>query len=67
MTEKRKKAMHINLTGDQIDDYELCRTYTGITNDNDLIRFLLRQTARQAKALPMFAMPTQEENDGDVR
>jgi hypothetical protein len=58
--EKRKKTMHINLTGDQVDDYELCRTYTGIMNDNDLVRFLFRQAARQAATLPMFAPPEQE-------
>jgi len=40
-----KKTMHINLNGDQIEDYEIVRAYTGITNDNDLIRHLLREKA----------------------
>ena len=40
-----KKTMHINLHGAQVQDYELVKAYTGITNDNDLIRHLLREKA----------------------
>ena len=63
MTDTRKKAMHINLHGAQVDDYDLCRTYTGITNDNDLIRHLLREKANSIRSLPLFAsrQPTQAE------
>ena len=61
MEEQRKKAMHINLYGEQVDDYEACCRYTGITNDNDLVRFLFRQMARQIAELPMFALPEREE------
>jgi hypothetical protein len=41
--------MHINLTGNQIEDYKVVRNYLGITNDNDLVRFLLRQKAHQIR------------------
>lgn len=50
----KKKTMHINLHNGQVDDYELCRTYTGITNDNDLIRHLLREKAMNIQSLPLF-------------
>jgi len=42
MTDKRK-AIHLNLHGAQIEDYRFARQVTGITNDNDLLRHLLRQ------------------------
>jgi hypothetical protein len=49
MGRDRRKAMHINLTGSQIDDYELVKEHTGITNDNDLMRYLLRQKAHEIR------------------
>lgn len=45
----KPKAMHINLTGSQIEDYKVVRRYTGITNDNDLVRYLLRQAAHKIR------------------
>lgn len=44
------KTMHINLYDDQVDDYQVVRDATGITNDNDLIRHLLREKARSIRA-----------------
>jgi len=38
-----RKAIHLNLHGTQIEDYRFARQTTGITNDNDLLRHLLRQ------------------------
>jgi hypothetical protein len=36
--------MHINLwTPEQVEDYQYARDITGITNDNDLVRFLFRR------------------------
>jgi len=49
MTDNRK-TMHINLYDDQIDDYQVVREATGITNDNDLVRHLLREKARALRA-----------------
>lgn len=46
---KDTKAMHINLTGNQIDDYEVVKQHLGITNDNDLVRFLFRQKAHEIR------------------
>jgi hypothetical protein len=43
MVEERRKQIHIILSGEQVDDYDLVRRFTGITNDNDLVRHLLRQ------------------------
>ena len=61
MTEKtRKKTMHINLHGDQVDDYEICRAYTGITNDNDLIRHLLREKAIALRGLQLGGLKLQQ-------
>jgi len=51
MTEERRRQLHINLFGEQVDDYELVRQWTGITNDNDLVRHLLRQKARELRAV----------------
>jgi len=45
------KAMHINLHGDQITDYQYAREMTGITNDNDLVRFLFRRFKLQGERL----------------
>jgi len=45
----KKKVMHINLHGTQVDDYELMRFETGITNDNDLVRHLFRKAANEAR------------------
>ena len=45
MTEDKRKQFHIVLSGEQVEDYELVRRFTGITNDNDLVRHLLRQKA----------------------
>ena len=45
-----RKTMHINLYDDQVDDYQLVREQTGITNDNDLVRFLFRQAANGIRA-----------------
>jgi len=42
--ERERKQIHVNLWGnEQIADYEFARQITGITNDNDLLRHLLRQ------------------------
>lgn len=49
--DERIKAMHINLRGDQVTDYEVVREYLGITNDNDLVRYLFRQKAHEVRAL----------------
>ena len=38
-----RKQIHLNLMGDQLIDYEFARRVTGIMNDNDLLRHLLRQ------------------------
>jgi len=43
------KAMHINLHGEQITDYQFARDTTGITNDNDLVRFLFRRFRLQGE------------------
>ena len=44
MMERERKQIHVNLWGnEQIADYEFARQMTGITNDNDLLRHLLRQ------------------------
>jgi len=40
---KTHKAIHLNLHGEQLRDYQFARQETGITNDNDLLRHLLRQ------------------------
>jgi len=40
---KTHKAIHLNLHGEQLDDYTFARQETGIMNDNDLLRHLLRQ------------------------
>jgi len=50
MTDERRKQIHINLVGDQIDDYEIVQAVTGITNDNDLVRHLFRMAASRARA-----------------
>jgi len=42
MTNDRKQ-IHLVLMGDQLIDYTFARRETGITNDNDLLRHLLRQ------------------------
>lgn len=42
--DNRRKQIHVNfLTEDQIADYEYARQLTGIRNDADLVRFLLRR------------------------
>jgi len=48
MTERRK-TMHINLYGDHVEDYDMVRMATGITNDNDLVRYLFRQYANDIR------------------
>lgn len=50
MTEERRKQFHIVLSGEQVEDYELVRRFTGIMNDNDLVRHLLRQKALELRA-----------------
>lgn len=45
----KRKAMHINLSGAQVADYKLVKEYTGITNDNDLVRYLFRQRANEIR------------------
>ena len=47
--ETRTKTMHINLRGDQVDDYLYARQATSITNDNDLVRFLFRRFRLQGE------------------
>ena len=42
-TRTAHKAIHLNLHGEQLRDYEFACQETGITNDNDLLRHLLRQ------------------------
>ena len=55
-----KKAMHINLTGAQVSDYEIVKAFTGITNDNDLIRHLLRKEATGIRGtFPLLDIATQ--------
>ena len=44
-----KKTMHINLYGQQVEDYETARRETGIQNDNDLVRFLFRRFANEVR------------------
>jgi len=51
---KPQKVMHINLHDDQVDDYLVVREATGITNDNDLIRHLLRIKARELRFQQSF-------------
>ena len=68
MTEKaRKKTMHINLHGDQVDDYEICRAYTGITNDNDLVRHLLREKAIALRGLQLGGLNLQQIRQAQAR
>ena len=51
-----KLGMHINLIGDQIEDYEIVKAYTGITNNNDLVRHLLREKATSIRGtFPLLA------------
>ena len=40
---KNHKQIHLNLHDEQLEDYQFARQETGITNDNDLLRHLLRQ------------------------
>lgn len=47
MTETLDKQVHLNLRGEQVKELQLLRDYTGITNDNDLFRYLLRQAVRE--------------------
>ena len=51
MGEERRKQLHIILSGEQVDDYELVRRFTGIANDNDLVRHLLRQKALEVRTV----------------
>ena len=45
-----RKQIHINLwTDEQVADYEYARETTGITNDNDLVRFLFRRFRLQGE------------------
>ena len=53
-----KITMHINLTGTQVEDYEIVRAYTGITNHNDLIRHLLRKEATSIRGTFPLLTPT---------
>ena len=57
MTEEvKKKAMHINLYGTQVDQYEQVKAFFGISNDNDLVRFLFSMEAKRiAGELPIFS------------
>ena len=49
MSQTNDKQVHLNLHGEQVKDLEMLHKFTGIANDNDLFRFLLRQAVR---ALP---------------
>jgi hypothetical protein len=50
MAEERRRQLHIILLGEQITDLELARQRTGITNDTDLVRYLLRQKANEMRS-----------------
>jgi len=51
MENREKKSMHINLIGDdQLDDYDVVCWATGITNDNDIVRYLFRTKANEIRA-----------------
>ena len=54
MDRTEHKVMHINLYDDQVKDYKTVRHATGITNDNDLVRFLFRRMALQLAAPPII-------------
>jgi hypothetical protein len=50
MSQTTDKQVHLILRGEQVKELEMLRSYTGITNDNDLFRYLLRQAVRELRA-----------------
>lgn len=53
--------MHINLYDEQVDQYEQVKTFYGIGNDNDLVRFLFSMEAKRiAGEFPIFGQVNQE-------
>ena len=51
-----KKAMHINLHGKRVTDYQIVKDFYGIENDNDLVRFLFSTEANRIRGtFPLLA------------
>jgi len=62
---RQEKQIHLYLRGDQVDDYEVVKQSTGISNDSDLVRYLFRQEANRvrAKQTPPWGMPIVQVDD----
>lgn len=47
MAETDTKQVHVILRGEQVRELQILREFTGIANDNDLFRYLLRWGVRE--------------------
>jgi len=49
MTQQTRKQIHLNLYGDQVDDFDLVQQSLGIADYNNTLRYLIRQAANEIR------------------